>query len=142
MIPRLLTRPSRGPSQAALRLLAPAPDGRALARMNMNEETIRISLRKLDLAGRDVAVHSSLGSFGHVTGGARTVIRTLLEVCGTVLMPTFCEIGRTNPPPEDRPAQNGWDYEGYHIDTTGITPFNPNTFNETSELVSNGVKLY
>jgi aminoglycoside 3-N-acetyltransferase len=102
--------------------------------MNVNAESIQVGLRQLGLQGRDVAVHSSLKSFGHVIGGARTVVRALLEVCGTVLMPTFCEIGRTNPPPEDRPAQNGWDYAGYHIDTTDITPFDPSTFDETSEL--------
>jgi aminoglycoside 3-N-acetyltransferase len=89
--------------------------------MNMDEATIEAGLRELGVQNRDVAVHSSLRSFGHVDGGAQTVVRALLNVCGTVVMPTFCEIGRTNPPPGDRPAQNGWDYEGYQIDTTDIT---------------------
>jgi len=102
--------------------------------MSMNEETIKAGLRELGLKDQDVAVHSSLKSFGHVTGGAQTVIRALLNVCGTVIMPTFCEIGRTNPPLEDRPAQNGWDYQGYQKDTTDITPFDPDTFGKTSEL--------
>ena len=53
---------------------------------------------------------------------------------GTVIMPTFSETGRTNPPPHDRPLQNGWDYAQDQIDTTKLTPFNPDTFDKTSEL--------
>jgi len=102
--------------------------------MNVNAESIQVALRQLGLEGRDVAVHSSLRSFGRVIGGPRTVVRALLDVCGTVLMPSFCETGRTNPPPGDHPAQNGWDYENYRIDTAGLTPFDPATFDETSEL--------
>jgi len=102
--------------------------------MSVNEVAIRAGLCELGLKDKDVAVHSSLKSFGDVTGGAYTVIRALLDVCGTVLMPTFCEIGRTNPPLEDRPLQNGWDYQGYRIDTTDTSPFDPDTFDETSEL--------
>ena len=102
--------------------------------MNVTADSIRAGLRQLGLQGRDVAVHSSLRSFGHVDGGAPTVVRALLEVCATVLMPAFCEIGRTNPPPGDRPAQNGWDYETYRMDTTGLTSFDPATFDETAEL--------
>jgi aminoglycoside 3-N-acetyltransferase len=33
-----------------------------------------------------VMVHSSLSSFGHVAGGARTVVDALRQVCGTVVM--------------------------------------------------------
>ena len=32
-----------------------------------------------------------------MVGRADTVVRALLEVCGTVLVPAFCEIGRTDP---------------------------------------------
>jgi aminoglycoside 3-N-acetyltransferase len=42
--------------------------------------------------GSSVIVHSSLGSFGHVDGGAQTVIEALMEVLtprGTLLMPSF-----------------------------------------------------
>ncbi len=43
-------------------------------------------------AGDMVMVHSSLSSFGHVEGGAETVVRALLEVltpAGTLIAPTF-----------------------------------------------------
>jgi aminoglycoside 3-N-acetyltransferase len=102
--------------------------------MTVTAESIQLALRQLGLQGRDVAVHSSLRSFGHVDGGAQTVVRALLQICGTVLMPSFCETGMTNPPPEERPAQNGWDHERYWIDTAGLTPFDPATFGETSEI--------
>ena len=39
--------------------------------MNVNAESIRIGLRQLGLEARDVAVHASLRSFGHVVGGGR-----------------------------------------------------------------------
>ena len=51
-------------------------------------------LRSLGLeAGSGVMVHSSLSSFGHVEGWARTVIEAIQEVltpAGTLLMPSFC----------------------------------------------------
>jgi len=45
-----------------------------------------------DLPGARVMVHSSLSSFGHVEGGAYTVIAALMEVVtpqGTLMMPSF-----------------------------------------------------
>ena len=49
-------------------------------------------LRRLDIrAGMGLIVHSSLKSFGHVEGGAETVIAALMEVLtldGTLLMPS------------------------------------------------------
>jgi len=49
--------------------------------------------RRLGLqVGGGVMVHSSLSSFGHVLGGARTVIEALMEVVtpeGTLMMPSF-----------------------------------------------------
>ncbi len=102
--------------------------------MNVEQSTIEMGLRKLDLVGCNVAVHSSLSSFGNVIGGPGTVIRALLRVCRTVLMPSFCEIGRTNPPPDDRPSQNGWDYDSYSFDMSSTTPFDGSLFDEMSEI--------
>lgn len=102
--------------------------------MRINGQTIQSGLSELGLTGQDVAVHSSLRSFGYVIGGAETVVHALLKVCGTVLIPTFCGIGRTNPPPDDRPLQNGWDYEAYHHKTETIVPFDPTTFDRTSDV--------
>jgi len=55
-----------------------------------------------------VVVHSSLKSFGHVVGGAETVIGALLSVCGTLLMPAFTY--QTMITPEAGPIHNGIDY--------------------------------
>jgi aminoglycoside 3-N-acetyltransferase len=59
----------------------------------ITQDDIVAGLRGLGLgAGAGVMVHSSLKSFGHVPGGARTVIDALMEVLtpeGTLLLPTF-----------------------------------------------------
>lgn len=102
--------------------------------MNTHKRLIEASLNELGLSGRDVAVHSSLRSFGYVNGGAETVVQALLGVCGTVLMPTFCGIGRTNAPDGDRPEQNAWDYSAGRIETDPVTPFDPTTFDRTSDV--------
>ncbi|HEY8456282.1 MAG TPA: AAC(3) family N-acetyltransferase [Actinopolymorphaceae bacterium] len=50
-------------------------------------EDIVCGLRLLGLdKSSDVLVHASLRSFGRVNGGAETVCRALVEVCGTVMM--------------------------------------------------------
>ncbi len=102
--------------------------------MNTDKRHIEALLAELGLTGRDVAVHSSLSSFGYVNGGAEAVVQALLGICGTVLMPTFSSTGRTNAPDGDRPEQNAWDYSSVEIETTPITPFNPATFDRTSDL--------
>src|SRR5256885_4835597 len=69
------------------------------------------ALTQLGLSDQRVVVHSSLRSFGHVEGGAETVISALQSVCRTVLMPGFqCAANKVLPPPEQRPQQNGCDY--------------------------------
>jgi aminoglycoside 3-N-acetyltransferase len=72
-------------------------------------------LGRLGLDGESVAVHSSLRSFGHVEGGAESVIGALQEVCSTVLMPGFQCAAKIPPPPEKRYRQNGCDY-AVHFD--------------------------
>jgi aminoglycoside 3-N-acetyltransferase len=60
---------------------------------SVTREKIVAGLRQLGLrAGDGVMVHSSLKSFGHVTGGSQTVIEALMEVLtpqGTLVMPSF-----------------------------------------------------
>lgn len=102
--------------------------------MDTDRRLIEAQLIELGLSGRDVAVHASLRSFGHVNGGADTVVQALLGVCGTVLMPTFCGIGRTNAPDGDRPEQNAWDYSSGGIEADPVMPFDPATFDRTSDL--------
>lgn len=69
---------------------------------------IEAAARELGLADRPVCVHSSLRSFGHVEGGAQSVVDGLLSAGGTVLVPTFSWQAFALPPPDDlRPARNG-----------------------------------
>ena len=59
----------------------------------LTKKDIIAGLKRLGLrAGDHVLVHTALGSFGTVTGGAKTVIDALLDTVGpdgTVLMPCF-----------------------------------------------------
>ncbi len=60
---------------------------------HVTQQDITTGLRKLNLSSGDgVMVHSSLKSFGHVEGGASTVVAALMEVLspdGTLLLPSF-----------------------------------------------------
>ena len=74
----------------------------------VNRAELADAARALGLAGRALCVHSSLRSFGHVEGGARTVVEALLDEGCTVLVPTFS--GGTYevwPDPPDVIARNG-----------------------------------
>jgi len=70
--------------------------------------TIVDGLRKLDIREGDrLLVHSSLSRFGHVEGGAKSVIRALLYAVGasgTVLVPTLT--GRRRDGPQQPPWFN------------------------------------
>ncbi|MBI1922637.1 AAC(3) family N-acetyltransferase [Candidatus Poribacteria bacterium] len=97
---------------------------------------IKAGLISLGLEGVAVEVHSSLSSFGYVEGGAEVVVRALLDICVTVLVPTYSSIGRTRPPENDRPKQNSCDYE--YVDTIlptkEIASFAPETFGVDSQI--------
>src|SRR5690349_3325295 len=57
---------------------------------NVTQKQITNAVRALGVAPVDcLLVHSSLKSFGHVEGGAQTVVNALLECASTVVMPTF-----------------------------------------------------
>lgn len=78
-------------------------------------EDLVSGLRTLGLkTGDRVLVHSSLSSFGHVEGGAETVIDALLEAVGaqgTVLVPTLTgdeALSPANPPRFDPAATPCW----------------------------------
>ncbi|MCD6384416.1 AAC(3) family N-acetyltransferase [Candidatus Sumerlaeota bacterium] len=73
--------------------------------MGVAKKDIIQGLRRLSIKEGDILlVHSSLRSFGHVEGGADTVIDALLEVVGedgTVMVPTITgkrEHNKDNPP--------------------------------------------
>ena len=78
--------------------------------MSVQIEEIRAAVRALDVAGRPVVVHASLRSFGHVHGGANTVVEGLLAERCTVLVPTFSEVYAVASLPHQRLARNGYDY--------------------------------
>jgi len=64
------------------------------------------------LAGRELCVHSSLGSFGHLEGGAATLVDCLLAAGCTVMAPAF--VDRHAPvaaPPLRRLERNGYNYD-------------------------------
>jgi aminoglycoside 3-N-acetyltransferase len=79
----------------------------------VTSETIRDATRELGLAGLPLEVHSSLSSFGHVEGGAATVVDALLAEGCTVVVPTFTRSPSylVDPPEAMRPERNGIDYD-------------------------------
>ncbi len=67
----------------------------------------------LQASGGAIVVHSSLSSFGHVFGGHRTLIDSLMRVFSTVMMPAFSWEANSPPPLDERPENNGCDYAFY-----------------------------
>jgi aminoglycoside 3-N-acetyltransferase len=68
-------------------------------------------IRRLGLSGRPVCVHSSLRSFGHVTGAADAVVDAFLTEGCTLLVPSFSFRFLVLPPEGLRPRRNAWDYD-------------------------------
>ena len=83
-------------------------------------DEIRTAIRSLGLDGLSLCVHSSLHSFGYVEGGADAVIDALLAEGCTVLVPAHSYGFAVPPPPDQRPARNGWDYDAFPGSTEGI----------------------
>ena len=58
----------------------------------VTKDMLVAALRKIGVSGNQIIeVHSSMSSFDHIIGGARTVVDALMEICadgGTILMPT------------------------------------------------------
>ena len=99
-------------------------------------KTLRLLLGELGLKKGDiVGVHSSLGSFGYVEGGADTVIDALLEVVGregTIVMPTHStNLVKVKLAPKEVAAGALWLYQILpynHKETPCSTGVIPNTF--------------
>ena len=69
------------------------------------------ALRELGLDGTKPAIaHASLSAFGHVQGGAETVVGALLSVTDGLIMPAFTY--KTMVTPESGPPDNGITYGG------------------------------
>ena len=77
--------------------------------MAVTSNDISAGIRSLGLSQAPVCVHSSLRSFGQVTGGAPSVVEGLLAEGCTVLVPTFSSEAYEVPaPPGVRLARNGF----------------------------------
>lgn len=66
-------------------------------RSGLTQHDIEQGLRQLGLGSGDIVMlHSALSSFGHVEGGAETVVKAFLSVLGergTLVVPTFGDLG-------------------------------------------------
>ncbi|MEY2468384.1 MAG: aminoglycoside 3-N-acetyltransferase [Actinomycetota bacterium] len=70
------------------------------------------ALRELGIEGRPIEVHVSVRSFGGLEDGPATIVDGVLAAGSTVLAATMASDQFGIPaPPDDRPAQNGIDYE-------------------------------
>ncbi len=77
--------------------------------------------RKMGLDGTMPAItHTSLSAFGHVQGGADTVVGALLSVTNGLVIPTFTY--KTMVTPEDGPPDNGITY-GTNSDANKMAEF-------------------
>lgn len=76
--------------------------------MALTGTEIRHGVGELGLAGRPLCVHSSLGSFGRVDGGADTVLDALLAEGCTVVVPTFMYESEIRPLAGADVGRNGW----------------------------------
>ncbi|MCC6455464.1 MAG: AAC(3) family N-acetyltransferase [Caldilineaceae bacterium] len=85
----------------------------------VRQSDIQAAIRQFDLAGQPVCVHSSLHSFGHVTGGAEAVVRAFLEEGCTLVVPTYSYSFAVFPPPALQVQRNGWDYDRYTGSNSG-----------------------
>jgi len=74
-------------------------------------QDISEAMRRLRAPDGPICIHSSLGSFGSVEGGARAIIDGILAEGCTLLVPTFSYAFQMPPPPHRRPVRNGSDYE-------------------------------
>ena len=77
--------------------------------MAITQSDIRRGIEELQLAGLPVCVHSSLGSFGHVEGGADAVIDAFLDSGCTMVVPTFDYANELATPQGVEIRRNGWD---------------------------------
>lgn len=88
--------------------------------MALTQHEIRAAIRELQLSHRPVCLHASLRSFGHVEGGAHTVVQTFIDEGCTLCVPTFSYGFAVPAPPEARFPRNGWDYAAYAGPTSGM----------------------
>lgn len=72
---------------------------------------VRVGIDRIGLADLVVCVHSSLSSFGTLTGGAATFVDAFLAEGSTLVVPSFTWDTSYELPPGPLPERNGWDRE-------------------------------
>ena len=110
---------------------------------HVHKEDIKAGLTNLGLKkGDSLGVHSSLRSFGHVEGGADTVIDALLETVGkegNVVMPTHsANLGKDQRTPEEIAMGFSWLFKIMPYDpekTPVITGIIPETFRKRKGVI-------
>lgn len=81
------------------------------------------ALQSLGLGEKPVIVHASLKAFGHIPGGAETVVHALFNTVGAIVAPVFTY--KTMVIPEVGPPNNGLTYgSGRDLNKMAI-PFTP-----------------
>ena len=78
--------------------------------MQVTQQDIADAATDNGLFGAALCVHSSLSSFGHVSGGARAVVDGMQDAGCTVMAPAFCYTLAATPPPGRWLPRNAWDY--------------------------------
>ena len=76
--------------------------------MSVSSSDLKTGLAKLGLAKHLVIAHASLKAFGHIEGGAETMLAALLDSVRGIIMPTFTYKSMLNP--EVGPPRNGITY--------------------------------
>ena len=84
---------------------------------------LKTGLAKLGLSKSLVIAHASLKAFGHIEGGAETMLEALLDSVHSVIMPTFTY--KTMITPEVGPPNNGISYGGDKDLNKMAQPFTP-----------------
>ncbi len=69
------------------------------------------NIKKLNIKGKSICLHTSLKSFGdEIEGGVLSLIKVFLDSGCTIIVPTFSYKFLINPPDGKRYIKNGYDY--------------------------------
>jgi aminoglycoside 3-N-acetyltransferase len=81
-------------------------------------EGITKAIQGLGLENSIICLHSSLKSFGHLEGGADTLVQKFLDLGCTIVVPTFTYDCRVPAPIDRRILRNGcvYPYEPEHVE--------------------------
>jgi len=105
---------------------------------HIKKQDIENFIQTSKLCGKDVILHASLRSVGHIDGGVDTLIDAFIEKCNALFVPSFSYESNTALPEDDRPEHNGCDYAFYEGWDKSRIPFIPKTslINEDMGIVS------